>query len=72
MGKYDASNEWKKENAIKFTLLFTNNSGVPEALRKMEALTGEKPSKYLRRVIMESLTFDGFLPENPTHPADKK
>ena len=52
---------WRIENTVRFNVRFVKNSGVPEALRKMIAETGETEAQYIRRVVTESLIRDGFL-----------
>lgn len=62
--------QWDKQNCIRMGLYFTNSSGIPDALRKMSETTGETPLQYIRRIVTESLIFDGFLKTEPKHPAD--
>lgn len=59
--KYDAQKRWSAENMLKISIAFTNKSGMPEALRKMEDATGEKRTDYIRRAVKEQLEFDGWL-----------
>ena len=46
---------------LRVSVAFTNKSGIPEALRKMEEATGEKRLDYIRRAVKEQLEFDGWL-----------
>ena len=61
---------WMAENTIMLRVRFTNNSGVPAALQKMTEQTGMKPTEYARKVITESLEFDGYLTHDDKHPLD--
>ena len=62
--------KWIKENTVMIRVQFTNNSGVPAALQKMTEQTGMKPTEYARKVITESLEFDGYLTHDDKHPLD--
>ena len=59
--QYDRQAKWNKKNTIKLCIQFTNNSGIPQALQKMEESTGLKQTKYVRKVIEEALKNDGYL-----------
>lgn len=64
-------NEWKKKNTKNYGLTFTNKSGVPQALEKMNLETGEKPTEYIRRAVLNALKDDGYWEEPEVHPWDK-
>lgn len=53
--------QWKRENTKSWLLRFTKNSGVLDALQKMEAETGETQKEYIRRSVVEALIADGYL-----------
>ena len=55
---------WKHENTLRFNVRFTESSGIPAALRKLEQETGESATVYIRQVIREALIRDGYLSEN--------
>ena len=67
-----STEEWRKANTMRLNIRFANTSGIPDALRKMEDETGEKPIEYAKRTITESLEFDGYLEKEPVQPIDKK
>lgn len=58
-----SSNQWKKDNTVSFLLRYTNSSGVPGALRKVEESTPETAKGYIRRAVIEALQRDGYLPK---------
>ena len=62
--------KWMAENTVRMTLRFTNNSGIPAALQKMTDQTGMKATEYIRKVVIESLEFDGYLTHEDKHPLD--
>ena len=53
--------KWQKENRKQFNLRFSNCKGILDALRKMQDRTGENPTQYMRRVVLEKLKEDGYL-----------
>lgn len=61
---------WKKENTIRIRVMFTNNSGVPQALRRMTDQTRKTTNDYVREVIIDALRTDGYLEKQLKHPLD--
>lgn len=64
-------NEWQKKNTKRYNIAFTNKSGIPAALEKMNLETGEKPTEYIRRAVTNALKDDGYWEEPLVHPWDK-
>ena len=59
------SNEkWKAENTVRYHFRLSKNTGIPDALKTACGTTGETELEYIRRVVIESLKRDGFMPEN--------
>lgn len=56
-----STDKWKKENCVSFLLRFTNNSGVPDALKMVENKGEETAKEYIRRSVIEALERDGYL-----------
>ena len=54
---------------LRITIYFQNHTGIPEALRKMQELTGETPQAYIKRIVAEQLEYEGFY--KPPNPMDK-
>ena len=67
-----STEEWRKQNTMRLNLRIANSTGIPDALRRMQGETGEKPIEYAKRALTESLEFDGYLDREPVHPADRK
>ena len=65
-----AQSQWNNEHSQLVAVRFSDNSGVPAALQKMTEQTGLKPTEYARKVITESLEFDGYLTHADKHPLD--
>ena len=59
-----SSEAWKHENTVRYHFRLSKNTGVPDALKSMTEKTGESEMAYIRRVVIESLQRDGFMPEN--------
>ena len=62
--QYAQQNAWVKENAIRMNVSFTNNSGIPQALKKVCEQTGINETQYVRNAVIQALEWDGFNPEN--------
>ena len=68
---YAQQNEWRKKNVTRYEFSATINSGVPQAINKMHLETGEKPTDYIRRAVLNALKDDGYWEEPLVHPWDK-
>lgn len=55
---------WKKANTKQILLRVTYASGIPDALEKVKAETGEDATVYIRRILQASLIRDGYMSEN--------
>ena len=66
-------NAWKQTNQHRYTLAFSNRSGVPAAIEKAAKDANMSQSTYLRMVIFERLQADGYVQKDKTaNPKPKK
>lgn len=52
--------EWYKENIISYRFAVSKNTGIPDALEKAAKDRRLKPNLYIRKIVEERLTQDGY------------
>ena len=52
--------EWKKENLVSYRFAVSKNTGLPDALKVAAKDRHLKPNLYIRRIVEERLTQDGY------------
>ena len=57
--KKDAA--WREAATTQYNLRVMNATGIPEALKKAEAETGEPPPQYIKAALVQRLKSEGFL-----------
>ena len=62
--QYAQQNAWAKDHAIRMNISFTNNSGIPQALKAVCEQTGTSETQYVRNAVIQALQWDGFNPED--------
>ncbi len=55
---------------LRVTIYFQNNTGVPQALQKMQETTGMTPGEYIKKRIIGILEDEGYY--TPPCPMDNK
>lgn len=58
---YEANEAWKKENTTRITIRLMNSSGMPDALREVESVSGKTRGSYIIAALREALIRDGYL-----------
>lgn len=56
-----SNDQWRKENTKLYSLRVTTTSGIPAAMEKACADSGQTPSEYLREALLEKLDFEGYI-----------
>lgn len=57
-----ADYRWAKENTTRVTIKIRNDSGIPDAIEKMQE-NGCTKNKYIIQALTEKLIRDGYLQE---------
>lgn len=60
-GESMPTNEWKKENQVRYVITFNKKTGIPAAIETMAQADGITPNEYIRKAITEKLKDDSIL-----------
>lgn len=52
---------WRDSATSTYFLRVMNSTGVPDALKKAEAETGEPPPQYIKAALVQRLKRDGYI-----------
>ena len=52
--------EWRKNNLVLYKFAVSKNTGIPDALEKAAKDRHLKPNLYIRKIVEERLTQDGY------------
>lgn len=64
--------EWRKNNLVLFKFTVSKNTGIPDAIERAASDCGLKPNLYIRKVVEERLSEDGYLkPQDYSGPHGK-
>lgn len=59
--KKQAKAAWRKVATVQYNLRIMNATGIPEALQKATAETGETPPQYIKAALVERLKREGYI-----------
>ena len=65
-----SSEQWKKENTIRYNVLVLKESGIPDALKLASSNLGVKPTTIIQIALREKLIRDGYLSTEPQTPKE--